>query len=391
MTPVTGDRQHVVDRLRGFAVLGVLIVNTPFLLTSAAGTSPASMPTGWDLAAGYITWTFFQAKSYVIFSFLFGYSLIIFLDRASKKGLDGRRAYRQRLLALALFGVVHAVLLFVGDILVLYALLGSTLVLLRTRSDRFLLRLAAGLFVGQIVLLTTVMLALAAVPAGDAATFGVAEIDRSWGQEGIVGSTLTRLQVWPFAFLLIVVLQGLLVMSLFCVGLVAGRNRWLADPGARLATFRRVRRWGLAGGLPPALIAGAFIVFPPLAFDGAGVLAGIWVLYLTAPLLSAGYIAAIALLPRRGPVTLIETDGTMSLTLYLAESLVMTFIAAGWGLGLYGMNTGPALLVALGVALVLSAAAWLWHRAFPIGPAERLLRAITYAGQKRSVSRANVS
>jgi uncharacterized protein len=381
MSTQIGDRQNVVDRLRGFAVIGVLIVNTPFLLTSTSGTNPDSMSTGWDLAAGYITWTFFQAKSYVIFAFLFGYSLMIFLDRASKKGIDARRAYRQRLLALAAFGIAHAVLLFVGDILFLYALLGSALVLLRTRSDRFILRLAAALFIAQVLLLTAAMAMLAAVPVDAAALSETAEIDRSWGQDGIVGSTLTRLEVWPYALLLIVVLQGLLIMSLFCVGIVAGRNRWLADPERHRALFHRIRSWGLIGGLPPALIAGALIVFPPLAFDGAGVLLGVWLLYLTAPLLSAGYIAAIALLPRRGLAKIAETDGAMSLTLYLGESVLMTFLAAGWGLGLFGMDTGPAFLVAIAVAVALSLAASLWCRRFTTGPIERLLRRLTYAGQ----------
>lgn len=380
--PRTTDRQHVVDRLRGFAVLGVLIVNTPFLITSVGGASAASMPTGFDLAAGYVTWALFQAKSYVIFSFLFGYSLVIFLERGARKGLDVRRAYRQRLLALAALGALHAVLLFVGDILVLYALLGTTLVLLRRRSDRFLLRLAGVLFAAQVVLLTTAVLLATTLPVGGDADLGLGDVDRSWGEDGLVGATLTRLEVWPGAFLLIVVLQGLLVMSLFCVGLVAGRNRWLAAPEAHLGTLRRIRLWGLVLGLPPALVGAALIVLPGLEGAGLGPLLGLVVLYLTAPVLSAGYIAAIALLPRRGVVRLVETDGTMSLTLYLGESLLMTTLAAGWGFGLFGMDTGPALLVALAVWAVLSAGAWLWHRRFRIGPAERLLRAMTYAGQR---------
>lgn len=75
-------RRHAVDRLRGFALLGVLIVNTPFLITSVAGISEISMPTNWDRTAGFITRALFQAKSDVNFSFIFGYSLTIFLERS---------------------------------------------------------------------------------------------------------------------------------------------------------------------------------------------------------------------------------------------------------------------------------------------------------------------
>lgn len=370
------ERQHVVDRLRGFALLGVLLVNTPFLLTSVAGASDASMPTPLDRTAGFLTWALFQAKSYVIFSFLFGYSLTVLLERVSAKGLDGRRVYRQRLLALGLLGAVHAVLLFVGDILVVYALLGTALVWLRRCSDRVLLRVAVVCYAAQpVVLLVLVGL------AGDEVVGGVAEIDRSWATDGLLAATWTRIQVWPAALTLILALQGLLVLALFCVGLVAGRNRWLADPEARRPQVVRVRRWGWLLGLPPQLVAGALIVWPGTEETPGRLLAGVVLLYVTAPVLSAAYVATVALLPRSRFVRVTETDGTMSLTIYLGESLLMTTLAAGWGFGLFGLDTAAAMGVAVAVWLALSLFAHVWHRRVGGGgPAERLLRRLTYAG-----------
>jgi uncharacterized protein len=211
----------------------------------------------------------------------------------------------------------------------------------------------------------------------------VTAIDTSWATDGLLGASLTRLEVWPFALALIIALQGLLVLSLFCVGMVAGRRKWLADPDAHREQLRRVRRWGYALGLPPSLIGAALIIIPGADADPARFMLGVVAIYLTAPVLSAAYVATIVLLRPSRMTRILESDGKMSLSIYLGESLLMTTLAAGWGFGLFGLDTGPALLVALGVWILLSIMAGLWHRSLgpsAPGPAERLLRRMTYAG-----------
>jgi len=188
------DRQHGVDRLRGFALLGVLLVNTPFLFTSIDGLSDASMPHWWDRRAGMVTMTIFQAKGYVVFSFLFGYSLTIPLASVSARGLDGARLSRQRLGALLVLGALHATTLFFGDILAVYAVLGTLLLWRRTKSDGTALRVAAGLFALQVVLLV----AVAFVPDLDVTATDWIDrdwIDRSWREDGFVTACRTRLTV----------------------------------------------------------------------------------------------------------------------------------------------------------------------------------------------------
>lgn len=368
------DRQHVVDRLRGFALLGVLLVNTPFLLTSIDGLTDASMPHWWDRLAGMVTMTIFQAKSYVIFSFLFGYSLTILLASVSARGLDGARLYRQRLGALLVLGALHATTLFVGDILAVYAVLGTLLLWLRKKSDGTVLCVGAGLFALQVVLLV----AVAFVP--DLDVTATDWIDRSWREDGFVAASHTRLAVWPEAVAFLVVLQGPLVASLFCIGLVAGRRQWLAEPALRRTRFEQVRRWGLLVGAPLQLVAGVTGAWPGIAASPTLAWGSVVLMYVTAPILSAGFVATIALLPRGRAMRLVEAQGRMSLTIYLGESLLLTTIAAGWGLGRYGMSTGTALVVALGVWCVLLAFANAWGARLGQGPAERVLRALTYAG-----------
>ena len=84
--------------------------------------------------------------------------------------------------------------------------------------------------------------------------------------------------------------------------------------------------------------------------------------YLTAPLLSAAYIATIVLLPRRGLACWVEADGRMSLSVYLGESLLTTTLAAGFGAGVYGQCTGTAFLIAIAVWFALLAFANVWSR-----------------------------
>ena len=365
------DREFVVDRLRGYALLGIILVNAPFLLTSINGFTDISAPTLCDRIAWFSVAAFFQAKSYVIFSFLFGYSLAIFLRGVERRGEPATRLYLRRLGGLFLFGAAHAILLFSGDILVLYGLAGLVMIPLRKRRDRTVLIVAAGLFVMQVIILAVIAAGTSGVEA-DATTRA---IDEAFADGSFLEATLTRLVVWPFALGFVTVLQGFLVASLFCVGLVCGRHRLLEDPSRNRRAWKRVRAIGFAVGLPIQIVAGYLLVW----HDGTGLAqAGLFLNYIFAPILSAGMVAAIVLLPRRGLTRAVEADGRMSLTIYLAESILLTTLSNGFGFGFYGMNALAATTFAVIVWVVLLGAAHLWLHRFAIGPAESILRAITY-------------
>ena len=128
-------RQSFPDQLRGIALLGIVLVNAPFLAISAAGYSEASVAAGWDRVVAFLVTMLAAGKFYIIFSFLFGYSSLFILKDGSK---PYRRVYRRRLVALLLLGIAHVVFFFVGDILVTYSLVGFALLLLVKRSDRAL-------------------------------------------------------------------------------------------------------------------------------------------------------------------------------------------------------------------------------------------------------------
>ena len=121
------ERIDLIDVLRGFAVFGILVAN----MASYGGQAPG--PGAWyqasDRAIYILTRFFVEAKFYSLFSFLFGWGMAIQLIRAQSRGTDFLPRYLRRLLVLLLFGVIHGTLIWVGDILTLYAILGFLLLL----------------------------------------------------------------------------------------------------------------------------------------------------------------------------------------------------------------------------------------------------------------------
>lgn len=370
-------RDLAVDRLRGFALFGVLIVNTPFLLTSIGGTRPDALDGVLDVVAAAITSVVFQAKSYVVFAFLFGYSYESWRRQVASRGGPLLRLHVQRHLALAALGAVHGAALFVGDILVVYGTFGLLAYPLWRRSERALCGAAALFYVLQAALYAAV---LASPGAAGEDPAQLAALDRAFAESGLVAGIGLRAAVWPHALGLVLGLQGPLVAACACVGVVAARHGWLTDPFASAARWRSLQRVGLALGAPPQLVAAWLELAPGLPERAR--LAGLVLQYLTAPLLSLGLVALIASMRPSRVAAWAEASGRASLSTYLGGSLVMTALASRAGFGLFGLPTGAAFLTALAVACALFFAGAAWGP-LGAGPAERVLRALTYTGARR--------
>ena len=147
LSPVVQSQRIVLlDTLRGMAILGILMVNLPLMfapLTSMLVKAHAQ-DSLINEGAQFVIKFFFEGKFYVLFSMLFGYGFWLFL---SKKAGNANVAsvYLRRVLILLMFGILHVVLLWGGDILVFYALLGSLLMAFQRVSDRGLLKWAIAL------------------------------------------------------------------------------------------------------------------------------------------------------------------------------------------------------------------------------------------------------
>ncbi|MBX7072316.1 MAG: DUF418 domain-containing protein [Pirellulales bacterium] len=374
-----------VDALRGFALFGILVVNSavfasPYYgsgLADPAFTSPLDQATRWLLA------TFFEGKFYLLFSFLFGYSFTLQMASAERAGANFLPRIWRRQIGLALIGIAHAVLLYPGDILTTYAVLGLVLLALRRISDRRALQLAVLLVVLIALLLATAGLTMWLLSEGpDPATIHADSRQAIAAYRQSPATALCQnLRDLPESLLGIGLLQAPSALAMFLLGLVAGRRRLFAELLDHRHILQRMLWIGMLVGLPGALgYAYATTRFNDLAISVLGLALG----WLTAPLLTGAYIAAAMLAfqtPRGGQAARrLAPAGRMALSNYLLQSLVCALIFTAYGLGEVGRIAPPAvLLLACGIFTGQLALSDWWLREHTYGPVEWLLRALTLA------------
>ena len=384
-----GGREHAIDALRGFALLGILMVNAGSFASTyfGVGVSDPAFSRPVDHAVHWLVNFFFETKFYLLFSMLFGYSFALQMDAARRTGSAFVPRFLRRLLGLLLLGLVHAWLLFAGDILVTYALLG--LLLLAWRDVR----------PGTAVVLALVLLGataagwgllawlVAQVPPMDlplaelhAKAQQAAQAYRASALEAIAQRGRDMAEgVW---FVLVFV-QGPCALAMFLLGLAAHRTGYLATVAQHPA---RLRRWmvcclpvGVAGALFYASTQGGGSAHSP---EHVG-LAALAVDLATAPFLTFGYVALLLWLLQRGPAgrrlgAALQPAGRMALTNYLLQSLVGALVFTAYGLALVG-QVSPGWVVLGVLVLYASQLAWShrWMATHAYGPVEWLLRAFT--------------
>lgn len=365
------QRQALPDQLRGFALLGIIVVNMPFLAVSNVGIWELELSSWSDQTVAFLIVALAQGKFYLLFAFLFGYSLTLILKSRS---VDGVRRYLRRLIGLAVLGAGHAYLFFIGDILIGYALLGLVLLIFISRSTRTVLIASAVAFAVGLALLALVFFeSLTAAENAGGFVSNPADLDQAL-RGSFLESVVGRANALPEALVVQVVINWFPALSMFLLGLAAGRAGLLSDPARYARLWKSCVIVGVFVGLPAA-IASAWLALVPEDPSGVYGTAGIALGFALAPALTAGYVGAIALLSHRRFISYAEPAGRMSLTGYLGESILLAAIFCGWGLGLFGvLSLTQALLVALGVWVALEVFAKQWLRWFAYGPFEWILR-----------------
>ena len=178
------ERLLTLDVLRGMALLGVLVANVWFwfsgLFLRIAAFRPELTRLTPDSAAYHLISVLVSGRAISVFSFLFGVGLAVQMLRAEARGTDAAPLYRRRMAVLLAIGVAHGVLLWYGDILVVYALLGLVLLLFRRRRDRTLLAWAAVLLVVVPLAYTAWTVATRDPAAPAAGASAAAAIARCW-------------------------------------------------------------------------------------------------------------------------------------------------------------------------------------------------------------------
>lgn len=216
------QRVHSVDALRGFALFGIAIVNMPFLAAPFGQLSPGNV---LDTAVAFAVALLFQGKFFLVFAFLFGWGFGVQEASTRRAGHDVRPRFLRRQAGLLAIGLVHATLVFAGDILMLYAFVGLLLFAVRGMSDAALLRLS-----GAAILLAAIVLALLAVLVAEVPASAIG--DGAGYRGGFAQATAQRVQDLGPALTFIALFNGPLVFAAFCAGLAAQRTGFL-EPGNR--------------------------------------------------------------------------------------------------------------------------------------------------------------
>jgi uncharacterized protein len=378
-----------LDVLRGVAVAGILLANVLvfFGLFVLPAERAAAFPTA---AADHITLflehVFVDGKFYSIFSLLFGIGFGVQLARGGDAALP---RFRRRLRILLAIGAIHAVLIWAGDILMLYALLGFSMPWFARRSERGLIRWTV-LLLSLPTLLYVVALGAWMLAGLDAARASsgpglpprilmIFEAIGTGGlREAFVGNLVFLGARWAD---LILTVRFPKVLGMFVLGLWTVRAGLALSPSDHRSTLVR---WSLAGwgiGLPANLIAAWALERWPYLPPSPGGLLGVVMQGVGIPLLALGYAATVAVLvvDRRRIVTAFAPVGRMALTNYLTHSIVCVVLAYGFGLGLWwriGASRTMAIAVAI-IAVQLPLSAW-WLSRFRFGPVEWVWRRLTY-------------
>jgi uncharacterized protein len=343
----------------------------PFLAVSNIGIWEMQLSSFSDQMVAFLIVTLAQGKFYLLFAFLFGYSLTLILKSRSPRGVS---RYLRRLVGLAVLGAGHAYLFFIGDILMSYALLGLVLLIFVSRSTRTVLIASAVSFVLGLALLALVFFeSLSAAENAGGFVSNPAALDQAL-RGSFLESVVGRANALPEALVVQVVINWFPALSMFLLGLAAGRAGLLSNPARYTRLWKSCVIVGVFVGLP-AGVASAWLALVPEDPTGVYGTAGIVLGFALAPALSAGYVGAIALSSNKRFMSYAEPAGRMSLTGYLGESILLAAIFCGWGLGLFGvLSLTQALLVALGVWVALEISSKQWLRWFAYGPFEWILR-----------------
>ncbi len=392
---MTGERSRYLDILRGVAILGILPVNIAFMaLPVERATSDGDLAAGVDLSAAIATRLLAEYKFVTLFSVLFGAGLVLLRERSTAGTLV------RRLLVLWVFGALHAVLLFFGDILCYYALLGLIAVWAWRCRAASLAWTGAVLIALPAVVLLVAIAALGALgePSWAPELFAPppspprpVPAPRSWGEFGqglmewspafqeavfrggtFLQASALRALMWACGALVLGPYWGWRTLGLFLIGMALARSGWFLRPAEHRDRFRRLASAGFGLGLPLE-IAGAFVNSDAMV----PALSGELLHYVGSLGMAAGYAGGVGLLVGRLPRVL-EQAGRAALTNYIAHSAVAMILFTGAGLGWYG-RLGHASLLGVVAAvwafnLALSA---LWMSRFRLGPLEWLWRSAT--------------
>jgi len=375
------QRDTAPDVLRGFALLGILVVNIQFMgLNSDQGASGEWTQGFANGSATFLIAALFAGKFYLLFSFLFGYSSN-YLIRNDK---SNRARWVKRCLVLVALGALHFTFLWHGDIIFFYGLFGLLLTFFFFRADRTL-KIWSRVFFSISTFFVLLIGALAFIAEyvldEDLGSSTVSSLDEILLNGTFLESIPARLEVWVLGISLGVFLQGGLAFAAFLLGVRLARSNFLSSP-IDIGANSKLMKKGLFLGLPIQIIAAVILLLNEQSTNPSEsiYLVALSASFVSAPLLSMFYVGLVRkLVEERAHLVLwMKPAGKMSLTIYISQSVITSLIFGPWGLGLFqDLQTWQVFLLAFAIWLLLAYLAAHWLKKFNQGPLEKLVSSLT--------------
>jgi uncharacterized protein len=399
--PAPPPRIATLDIVRGVAVMGILAMNiVAFAMPMQAYFNPLAYGGSvQDVATWVFNFIFIDGKMRGFFSFLFGASMLLVIERAEASGRSGAATHYARMFWLLVFGLAHLYLIWWGDILSHYALIGLIAFFFRRAKSRTLIIWAIGLLLVSLLMTAGGTFYFFGLQEAIASGGATADDIQAWQEIShdftpLAGPALaedlalyrgswTGIVAYRIDEMLLIPIQqlpffGPETLAYMLLGMAGFKSGFLTG-GWEMARYRRVAIIAFAIGIPAyAALAWAStatgFAFPEL-----------FLFYITAtvpfrPVMVIGYAALVILLTRHGGalVDRIAAAGRAAFTNYLGTSLVMTTIFYGYGLGLYGYVGRLELygfVIGMWALMLLWSKPWLDR--FRYGPFEWLWRSLS--------------
>ncbi|MEO5948301.1 MAG: DUF418 domain-containing protein [Chitinophagaceae bacterium] len=395
------DRIVFMDVLRGFAILGIFIANLGTGFTwyneSANATGPLLLPKA-DHTMSFLHHMFIEGKFYSIFSLLFGWGIALQFKRAEAKGINAFSTVRRRLLFMLLLGAIH-LLIWPGDIVFFYALLGFILLPLRKFSNKVLLITGIILILSPILLYWLKMTFPVLNYPADLLIKTGTKVDKSLlnlkSEEDFMnlmkhGSWFDQLKgnITGFFFryqYLFFVSRVPKVLGMFLIGYVVGRSNFYQN----IAQHKKLIYWIIGGGLVFGLPANYFLAHYMTTAMGdyfqlkqKGLYQTIFYALGVVPLAMAYagiFMWCFQKAACKKMMSVLAPVGKMAFSNYILQSLVGNFVFLGAGLGYMG-QVGPVYFTIFGIAFYILQiiGSTIWLRYFNYGPIEWIWRSATY-------------
>ena len=388
------ERIVSIDVLRGFAVLGILIMNIQsYSMIDAAYLNPHAYGDlgGANYGVWFLSYLLADSKFMTIFSLLFGAGVVLMASRREASGRSTAGIHYRRMFWLIVFGLLHGCFLWYGDILYAYGICGLVIYLFRRRSPRFLL-IGGSLVVAVASLLT--MFWQVTMPYWPAEA--VQQVETEWWMPPpeMVQAELdayrggwSEQQAKRFPTAVFMQTNHFLTETLWRAGglmLIGMALFKLGVFGAERTRRFYLRMTSLGFGLGLSIVIFGVLYRNDCGWDvRSAFFGGSQFNYWGSLMVAAGWIGAVMLVCQRPGWDRVKRTlaavGRMALSCYLLQTIICTTIFYGHGLGLYGsVNRVGQALIMLAVWAFLLAACPLWLRYFRFGPFEWLWRSLTY-------------